>query len=683
MTRSDSDEAAPYRWSVYAACTISAVVVSFVFGKEMAWDLLHYHFYSGFSALNNRFELDYFAAGPVAYFNPYVYAPFYALVKLGLPGLAVGTLMAMIHSVVLWLTYEIACAVAPPEDRRQRFFFGMCATVLAFMNPVLLQQFGSSFSDITTTAPVLGGWLLLVRAVKRPRMAWTVCAAILLGVATALKLTNALYAVAACFLVAFLPLPLAGRFRHLLCFGTALGASFALVMAPWSFRLAHKFGNPLFPLMNNVFKSPEIPTGGTTHYRFIPDSFIDALWRPFAMTGTDNMVAEELAAPDIRYALLMIVALVSALVWLMRRSGHVPPANAASTTVSAAYRPATRALAALGTAFTFTWIVWLSNSGNSRYFLPMASIAAVLAVALLFRLLADHSVGRNGILLALFLAQGMALVLGTEYRWNKAPWAGPWFNVDVPAKLAMQPNLYLTIGMQSNSFILPFLAKGSGFINIAGGYPLGPDGANAPQVRTMAARNAPHLRVLVGGDRIYPNSAFLTPRQADVDDVLGIFGLRVDVTDCETITIHGLRPMVWRPWASSVPPPITPSGEKLKYISHLASCHVEVDDRDRSEEAAARRTVDLVLDRVENACPALFPPRSIQTEHIGDVWLRVYPATDLTVWIAKGRVKFTSAVRDFSEIDVGSESAWARSPLPLQCGRRNSIYFANLNRQNP
>ena len=35
--------------------------------------------------------------------------------------------------------------------RKERFFFGLCATVLAFMNPVLLQQIGSSFSDITTT----------------------------------------------------------------------------------------------------------------------------------------------------------------------------------------------------------------------------------------------------------------------------------------------------------------------------------------------------------------------------------------------------------------------------------------------------------------------------------------------------------------------------------------------------
>src|ERR1700686_1579170 len=97
-------EAAPYRVYVYAACKVLAVALNYFSGKEMAWDLLHYHFYSGFSALNDRFEQDYFAAGPNSYFNPYAYVPFYILVKLGLPGLAVGTVLAMIHGVVLWLT---------------------------------------------------------------------------------------------------------------------------------------------------------------------------------------------------------------------------------------------------------------------------------------------------------------------------------------------------------------------------------------------------------------------------------------------------------------------------------------------------------------------------------------------------------------------------------------------------
>jgi hypothetical protein len=497
-------------------------------------------------------------------------------------------------------------------------------------------------------------------------------AAILLGIATALKPTNGLHALAAFFLVAFLPLPFVGLIRNLFYFGATLGASFVLTAAPWSFRLAQRFGNPMFPLLNNVFKSPEIPTTAAKHYRFIPDSVTDALLRPFAMTGTDYMIGEELPAPDVRYALLLLVFLVSVIAWIWRssRSTAIPPAIPASNS-------ATRVLTALGLGFTFDWIVWLNNSGNSRYFLPMASVAAVLAVALLFRLLANHVLGRNGILLALLLAQGTQLTLGTEYRWNQAPWVGRWFNVETPERLAKQPNLYLSIGMQSNSFIVPFLAKGSGVVNFAGGYALGPDGANASRVRAMIARSAPHLRVLVSGDQIYEDSALHEPRQSDVDDALRTFGLRVDMSDCATITVQGLRPTVWRPLESSIPAPITPSG-KLRYTSYFASCHLVAETGDRSREMAARRAVDVVLDRLEDACPALFKPRRPQTEHINQVWLRVYPATDLTAWVGQGEVKFISATRGPHEIVVGREEAWARGSLPLECGSRHGIYFAKL-----
>jgi hypothetical protein len=678
VQRAVPSESAPYRWYVYATCTVLAVVVNDIFGKEMAWDLLHYHFYAGFSALNDRFEQDYFAAGPNSYLNPYAYVPFYVLVKLGLPGLAVGTVLAMIHSVVLWLTYEIACRVSPSEDRKERFFFGLCVTILAFMNPVLLQQIGSSFSDITTSALVLGGWLLLVQAVLRPRMKLVIFAAILLGIATALKPTNGLYALGAFFLVAFLPLPFVGRIRNLFYFGATLGISFVLTAAPWSLRLARMFGNPMFPFLNSVFKSPEITTSSAKPYRFIANSLTDALVRPFAMTGTDSMITEELAAPDFRYALLLLVFLISAIAWIWRSStrASIPP-------VAPASESATRALTALGCGFTFAWIVWLTYSGNSRYFLAMSCVAAVLAVALLFRLLVNHTLGRNGLLLALFLAQGTALALETEFRWNQAPWDGRWFDVAIPEKLASQPNLYLSIGMQSNSYIAAFLPKGSGVVNFAGGYPLGPDGANAMRVRALIARSRPYLRVLVAGDRIYEDSALRLPRQSDVDDALRTFALRLDMSDCETITVGGMRPTVWRPLESSIPaPPIPPSG-KLRFTSYLASCHLVADTDDESREMAARRAVDIVLDRLEDACPALFQPRRPQTEHINKVWLRFYGATDLTAWVGQGNVKFTSAIRDPRDIYVGREEAWARGPLPLECGRRNGIYFARLTQAGP
>jgi hypothetical protein len=186
----DADrEQAPYRAYVYAACTVQAILLNYVLGKDMAWDLLNYHFYDGFSALNNRFDQDYFAAGSQAYFNPYSYIPFYALVRLGLSGLAVGTILAAIHSVAPWLTYELAWSVSPSAERGERLLIALFATVLAVMNPILLQQIGSSFSKITTAGFVLGGWLLLARAVRWPRTTPIILGEIFLGFAAAQEIT--------------------------------------------------------------------------------------------------------------------------------------------------------------------------------------------------------------------------------------------------------------------------------------------------------------------------------------------------------------------------------------------------------------------------------------------------------------------------------------------------------------
>jgi hypothetical protein len=49
---------------------------NYLLGKEMAWDMLNYHQYGSFGAVNDRFGQDYFAAGPRSYFNPYAYVPF-------------------------------------------------------------------------------------------------------------------------------------------------------------------------------------------------------------------------------------------------------------------------------------------------------------------------------------------------------------------------------------------------------------------------------------------------------------------------------------------------------------------------------------------------------------------------------------------------------------------------------
>lgn len=658
----------PRRWIIYLGCTLCTLACNYILGKDMAWDTLNYHLYLGFSAVNDRFGLDYFAAGPMAYLNPYAYVPFYAMVHAGWPALGICSVFAAIHSVILWLSFEIGVAVCPSTDGRTRAFAGSCAAALAFINPILMQQIGSCFADITTAELALAGWLLLANAVRHPRMPMIVYSGLILGAATALKLSNSLAAISAFVMLAFLPLDWRGRIRQSAVFGLSLGMGFSVVAAPWSWRLEKAFGNPMFPMFNNIFRSPEFTTESMGNaYRFIPDSIGDALWRPFEMIKPEQMVHEELSAPDPRYAILIVLVVALIFRWGRRRLHHSPNSSGNSR-----MDDSTRVLAALGGGLILYWILWLHISGNSRYVLTMACIAAAVIVGLLFRLFESHPKVRNYILGLILLTQAVQLSMGAEYRWNGVPWGGPWFNISIPKELSAQPNLYLTLGTQSNSFLAPFLAKGSAMSNVVGGYTLDPDSENGRKVKALIRKFMPNVRAMFLTNELSASDGRRIPR-LQVDDALSGFGLRPDMGNCAIIAVHGLPPALEIRFKTSLPQ--EPLNRDTTFV---AACRVKPDLTDRSALVARRRAVDLVFDRLEDSCPKLFQPRRLVTVHFGNAWRRLYGATDIVAWISNGRVKFSDQIRPSGVVDLGSESDWMKAPMRLDCGRRDGVYFAHV-----
>jgi hypothetical protein len=297
-------------------------------------------------------------------------------------------------------------------------------------------------------------------------------------------------------------------------------------------------------------------------------------------------------------------------------------------------------------------------------------------IALLFHLFAARAKMRNYFLAAIFAAQIIQLCFGANHRWDAVPWDRQWLHVEVPKKLATEPNLYLTIGTQSNSFIAPFLATGAGLVNFSGGYALGPEGASGARIEALIRRYAPHLRVLWQGSRLEADDEQRKLPRSTVDDALVRFGLRVDAGDCATITVHGLPPVPQGRFNSSQP--LEPVRQQPRDTSYLTSCHVVPDDMDRSALIARERAVDLVFDRMEDACPALFQPRRLRTEHSGDVWRRYYVNTDLVALVSLGSVKFFDPNRGGLMVYLGPESNWAHAPVQLACGRRDDHYFATV-----
>jgi hypothetical protein len=636
--------------------------MSYFLGKEMLWDTMYYHVYAGFSALHDRFGRDYFAAGPQGYFNPYAYVPFYLLIRSSLTPLEIASALAVMQSAILWLTYELATACVPRETPKVRVAIGILAVIFAFANPILINEFGSSAIDVTTAEIALAGWLVLTTALRDPAVRRIVLGGLLLGAASALKPTNAVHAVAAAAIPLFVPTSLRRKVGYTSLFVAAVGVAFVVVNLPWSLHLERHFGNPVFPLLNGVFRSPQYPTGSMLDYRYIPAAFGAALLRPFEMALPVPSVDYGLAAPDLRYALLLVVALA-----IVIRSGR-RRVRAGTVAASPAFQsPESRILAALACAFGLDWTLWLTVSGNGRYFIPMACVAGALGVVLLFRLCAQRPALLGYVLAAIFGIQLFQLYSGSGYR-TYLPWRdAPWYSVTVPPVLVRPQTLYIMVGAQSNSFIIPEMPAGSAFVNLGGGYLfITPESPNGTRVEALIQRYAPHLRVVMRDPRVAASTATRLLRPSAVNDVLAPFGLRAQDRNCANIVVRGV-PVLYRVSGAT-----RKSASADAHTEYLMTCRVVRTSHDPGRTFPGQRRADLAFDHLEEACPALFRPRRPGDQLRGDrrdghYFARYYPGTGVEVWITHGSVDFEKVLGGHEE-NAGTERMWQRDVPSALCG---------------
>jgi hypothetical protein len=328
-----------------------------------------------------------------------------------------------------------------------------------------------------------------------------------------------------------------------------------------------------------------------------------------------------------------------------------------------------RALAALGSGFLLDWTLWLRASGNSRYFIPMACVAAVLAVALIFRLCSTWPRLGAYVLVGAFLLQFYQLHFGTQYS-SSIPWNDePWFQVLVPKSLASEPELYFSIGMQSNSFIAPYLAPGSGLINLEGGYTLGPDGAVGEHIASLVRRYSPHLQILMRDGRRDAGYDASLPKLVDANDALEPFALQLDASRCQRIVVHGISSSTIA--TSSHRVAAMQSLEEATTGYYLA-CQVVTQKARDPALVAGESEANLALDHLEDSCPMLFQPRRPASYLLGDntdgyIWARQYGDTGMLAWADKGWMHFQRFMGQQGY--AGPESAWEKAPLRVTCGR--------------
>jgi hypothetical protein len=397
--------------------------------------------------------------------------------------------------------------------------------------------------------------------------------------------------------------------------------------------------------------------------RFLPVTWWEVFSRPFAIAMPKRMVHIESRAPDLRYAALVALLVAWAAAAGVRR---LRPATARSEGQRSVQD---RLLFAFVAGFAVAWALWLSTSANSRYFLPMACIAAALIAALLVRIAPREGRLFAYATVAFVLLQGTQIVMVAHLRWAGQPWEGPFLRVEVPDRFRSEPYFYISPMAQSGSFFAPSLASGSGMMNISGFYPLDPQRPGGAKAVAMIERNIPRLRSLVALRTMRADGAPVPPTRADHDNFFLRFGLRSDPSDCAYFRVHGgLEATIVDERTSEA----TPGRQMWNYFQ---TCRLVPSVEGLAEYHAKRAEIDVVLDRVEDACPNLFHPPRMLTELRGS-WGRSYGmGSDRVLWINDGSIKYYSPTRGGDPVILGREEDWRVGPQPVDCSKRFSPAF--------
>jgi hypothetical protein len=630
--------------AVRAGLFVALIAWTLIAGKDVSWDVVNHHLYLPFSWLSGRFRTDLFGAGAQSYQNPIGYFPVYGLIRAGLPSWVIGIVLGGVGALVVWPLDRI-CRLAWPGQETADVWHRAIALALCCIAPIFLILEGTTSSDPVTSLMVIWAVALSLEAPVDRRRAGI--AGALAGLASAVKLSNLLFAFVLCLLWLLRWRLRQTDLRGTLAFGCGMLLSFAVFAGPWMWWLWTDFGNPVFPLFNNVFHSPYASQQAATMLRFVPSSPWQLVSRLWQMAGSSSFVTFEKFIPDVRPLAVFVAALLAALV-LGARGGWRRVASAAIWRAP---------VVQLSTLLAVSYLLWMRSSGNARYALPLLILIGIPLVRAIERALPAR-VARIVLLTLLVVQAEMYFTLG-DRRLASVDWdAGPYIDFQVPARLRDEPFLHLAVGVQSNAALAPFLAPAGALASPLGEFELPTDGPLGTRLRSLMDRWHGRTRVLFSApDAIDPEDVAFVHRATRA--WLYPLGIDVDWTDCEDIKLVASRHEN-RAWA-------TDSGRRPDRERDLRSCAIVYrTDRDRAADAQ-RLVAERVFAIMEAACPRIFAPTPLASQHRLGGWWRHYLDTDaeLSVSVYDG-VTF-SHFRSTKTAYFGSAEDVLNSKNPIQC----------------
>lgn len=452
-------------------------------GMDANWDLRNYHWYNAYAFLTGRLGTDLLPAQMPSFYNPILDLPFYTLATT-LPAPAAGFVWSAIQGINLPLLFGLAMASLRGGTQMRRTLLAVALAVMGGLGGGTLGLLGTTFQDNVVSLGVLGAALVVVSGLprlldgpafnrdSRPAFARVAAAGVLAGAAMGAKNPTVIFAVGLC--LAFLALPARPWRRLWLAFFFGIGVLAGLAAAGgfWMAHLWEAYGNPIFPHMNHIFKSPLAAISDYRNHAFLPADPLERLFFPFHFTA-DPIKVGEVAWFDLRVPLLFVLVPLAGLAALWRR-----PDVAVGAPGAARY---------LLTALAVTYALWIYMFCVYRYLVPvemLAPLAIVLAVGLL-PLPVGARMGLAGALLVLV----QATVRPAD--WGRVAWSREWVQAEVPPVAEPDRTMLLMGGYWAISHVLPLFPPQMPVVRIQSNF-LQPDSVGNGMRTVLERRVAEH-----------------------------------------------------------------------------------------------------------------------------------------------------------------------------------------------
>jgi Dolichyl-phosphate-mannose-protein mannosyltransferase len=495
----------------------TAGFLSVAFGPDTNWDLLYYHLYAPWAYLHNRYLYDIGPAQAQGFLNPIADLLFYGLTSSSLNEIPriVAFIMGAVHGINAVLIFAIASYVLCPLQLWERLTLRAVALLMGVSGAGFMSLLGTTTNDLINSIFMLGSLLAIVKVAERAseQGAWRgfVWSGLLAGIGIALKYTAAVF-LPGLGLIAVIAAIRSKNASGLIAFCVAATLSFLGVAGHHLLTLWQTFGNPIFPYLNHIFRSPYYEPIWLGDPRFVPHNLLQLIAYPFYWAKTNIYVVTERPFRDWRCAIAYIAIAIGLIVCAMRHLSLIrrPDGSNAETR-------------GLGLVFIFvvvSYVFWELGFGIYRYAVALEMLTGVVTIGVLIWLFEQP---RLRVVIAMVLL--MTASTTTVYLdWGHGSYGNRYVDVRVPQLPAN--SIVLIATWEAVAFFIPFAEPTARYLGIENNYlEISQNNKLAAEVKRLMQTPGPPKFVLSVGEF----------DGGKLNKLLGNFGQRLGASPCQPI----------------------------------------------------------------------------------------------------------------------------------------------------